>query len=78
MLGELTRKSESDSGLNLSAGQGLLVVSGKFTGLAHTRSKTSLMNEFMIDSLLEIPVSGNLLQHTVDTWSRTQRVFYDG
>ena len=69
MLGELTRKSKSDSGLNLSAGQGLLlVVSGEFTGLgAHTLE--DVVDERVHDrhsALGDTGLGVNLLQHTVD------------
>ena len=69
VLGELTRKSKSDSGLNLSAGQGLLlVVSGEFTGLgAYTLE--DVVDERVHDrhsALGDTGLGVNLLQHTVD------------
>ena len=69
VLGELTRKSKSDSGLNLSAGQGLLlVVSGEFTGLgAYTLE--DIIDERVHDRHTALGDTGlrvNLLQHTVD------------
>ena len=60
VLGELTREQEANGGLDLSGGEGLLlVVPSEANGLVANRSNVSLTNEFMIIiAFLETPVSG--------------------
>ena len=60
VLGELTGQEKTDSGLDLSGGDGgTPVVVGKTEALAAMRPKMLFTKEFMMDmALLEIPVSG--------------------
>ncbi len=69
MLGELTRKDESDSSLDLAGRQGgLLVVAGKSGGL-QSNAFEDIIDEGVQDghaSLGDTGVWVNLLQHLVD------------
>ena len=69
MLGKLTWKGKSDSGLNLAGRKSLLlVVSGKFTGLS-AYTLEDVVDERVHDRHTSLGDSGlgvNLLQHTVD------------
>ena len=69
VLGELTGKGKSDGGLNLSAGQGLLlVVSCELSGLS-AYSLEDVVDERVHDrhtSLGDTGLGVYLLQHTVD------------
>ena len=69
VLGELTRKSKSDGGLDLAAGERLLfVVSGKFTGFV-ADALEDVVDERVHDrhsALGDTGVRVHLFQHLVD------------